>query len=55
MKAEGEGIVHKGELGAVRVGLAGAAEVAREAKAMDERLSAVGAGRRGFVVQEMVG
>jgi acyl-CoA synthetase (NDP forming) len=55
LKAEGEGIVHKTELGAVRVGLSGAAEVAGEAKAIDGRLSEAGVGRRGFVVQEMAG
>jgi acetyl coenzyme A synthetase (ADP forming)-like protein len=55
LKAEGEGIVHKTELGAVRVGLSGAAEVTREAQAMDARLSAAGVARRGFVVQAMAG
>lgn len=55
LKAEGEGIVHKTELGAVRTGLAGAEQVTAEARAMDERLDAAGATRRGFLVQEMAG
>jgi acetyl coenzyme A synthetase (ADP forming)-like protein len=55
LKAQGEGIVHKTELGAVRTGLAGEERVAEEAKTMDERLAAAGAKRRAFLVQEMVG
>jgi acetyl coenzyme A synthetase (ADP forming)-like protein len=55
LKAQGERIVHKTELGAVRAGLAGAAEVAEEARAMDDRLAGAGVERRAFLVQEMAG
>jgi len=55
LKAQGAGIVHKTELGAVRVGLAGADEVGEAARAMDERLAAAGATRGAFLVQEMAG
>ncbi len=55
LKAQGEGIVHKTELGAVRVGLAGAEQVGEEARAMDERLGAAGATRGAFLVQQMAG
>jgi acetyl coenzyme A synthetase (ADP forming)-like protein len=53
LKAQGDGIVHKTELGAVRVGLAGAEQVGEEAREMDERLSAAGATRSAFLVQQM--
>ena len=55
LKAEGTGIVHKTELGAVRTGLSGAEEVAREAAAMDERLGDEAIAGRSFLVQEMAG
>ncbi len=55
LKAQGEGIVHKTELGAVRVGLDGAQRVREEARAMDERLAAAGASRSAFLVQGMAG
>lgn len=53
LKAQGPDILHKTELGAVRVGLAGATEVSAEAKAIDERLDHVGIDRESFLVQEM--
>jgi acetate---CoA ligase (ADP-forming) len=55
LKAQGRGIVHKTELGAVRTGLAGGEEVRREAVEMDARLAAAGASREGFAVQRMAG
>jgi acetyl coenzyme A synthetase (ADP forming)-like protein len=54
LKAAGKDIVHKTEMGAVRVGLLGAAEVRREAEAMAERVASHGATLEGFVVQPMV-
>ena len=53
LKAQGPAILHKTELGAVSVGLAGSAEVSREAKAIDERLDHAGIERESFLVQEM--
>ncbi len=55
LKAEGRAILHKTELGAVRAGLAGPDEVAREARAMDERLAVTGVERERFLVQAMAG
>ncbi len=54
LKAEGPEIVHKTELGAVRVGLAGAIEVAAGARQMDDELARNGMERRSFTVQSMV-
>ena len=53
LKAVGPAIVHKTDLHAVRIGLAGAADVSWAAVHMDEALSAAGVERR-FIVQEMV-
>jgi acetyl coenzyme A synthetase (ADP forming)-like protein len=53
LKAQGEGILHKTELGAVRVGLSGAEQVAGEAAAMADRLAREGHAQPGFLVQEM--
>ncbi len=53
LKGAGEGLVHKTELGAVRVGLSGSEQVGREAEEMDRRLAAAGIERRSFIVQEM--
>ncbi len=55
LKAQGGEIVHKTELGAVKVGLEGAEQVASEARAMDERLAAAGVTRQAFLVQRMAG
>jgi len=53
LKALGERIVHKTDVGAVVTGLAGAEAVAAAARAMDERLAAAGQAREAFLVQEM--
>jgi acyl-CoA synthetase (NDP forming) len=54
LKASGREIVHKTDLGAVRVGLEGAAEVSWAAVEMDEALEREGVARQDFVVQAMV-
>jgi len=54
LKAEGPGIVHKTEAGAVRLGLRGGDVVVEAAAEMAERIRAHGNGPVGFVVQEMV-
>ena len=54
LKAQGPGILHKTELGGVRVGLAGREEVARAATEMGEALSAAGVEPEAFIVQSMV-
>ena len=54
LKAVGPGILHKSELGAVRTGLEGAAEVSWAAVEMDEALSSAGVEREAFIVQGMM-
>ncbi|MGN6257072.1 MAG: bifunctional acetate--CoA ligase family protein/GNAT family N-acetyltransferase [Solirubrobacterales bacterium] len=54
LKAQGAGILHKSELGAVAVGLSGAAEVEGAAKRMERALAAQGLVPEGFLVQQMV-
>jgi Acyl-CoA synthetase (NDP forming) len=54
LKAQGPGLLHKTEMGAVRIGLAGRAEVARAAEEMDEAIANAGGQRETFIVQEMV-
>jgi len=54
LKAFGERIVHKTELGAVAVGLATPAALAAAAEAMAARLGAAGVAAEGFLVQRMV-
>ncbi len=54
LKAFGPEIVHKTDLGAVELGLSGAAAVTRTAELMTQRLAAQGVKPEGFVVQEMV-
>lgn len=54
LKAAGPEIVHKTDLGAVKVDLKGAAEVSWAAVEMDEELAAGGVDRRSFIVQSMV-
>ena len=54
LKASGEGIVHKTELGAVELGLAGEQVVARAARRMSRRLRAAGTPAEGFVVQRQL-
>ena len=54
LKAQGPGLVHKTEMGAVRMGLAGGAEVTRAAEEMDEAIARAEAQRESFIVQAMV-
>ena len=54
LKAQGPGLLHKTETGAVRIGLSGGAEVSRAAEEMDEAIAGAGARRESFVVQAMV-
>jgi acetyl coenzyme A synthetase (ADP forming)-like protein len=53
LKAQGEGLLHKSDMGAVRIGLA-ADQVAQAAREMDETVEQAGARRDKFIVQEMV-
>ncbi|HYG71733.1 MAG TPA: acetate--CoA ligase family protein, partial [Actinomycetota bacterium] len=55
VKAFGPDIVHKTEVGAVRLGLRGPDQVATAAREMAERVSTAGLTLDGFVVQEMIG
>ncbi|MFC4584499.1 acetate--CoA ligase family protein [Sphaerisporangium corydalis] len=52
LKAYGPGLVHKSDAGAVRLGLASAADAAEAAAAMRERLAALGVEAAGFLVEE---
>ena len=54
LKAEGREIVHKTEIGAVRVGLHGAEEVTGAAAMIDDELGRAGVERERFLVQAMV-
>jgi acetate---CoA ligase (ADP-forming) len=54
LKAVGEGLVHKSDLGAVRLGLEGGEAVAAAAREIDAALNAGGHRREGFVVQRMI-
>jgi acetyl coenzyme A synthetase (ADP forming)-like protein len=54
LKAEGAQILHKTDLGAVRIGLADPTAVAGAAVQMDESLAAAGVARESFFVQAMV-
>jgi acetate---CoA ligase (ADP-forming) len=54
LKAVGPDIVHKTEVGAVRLGLTGPDAVSAAAADMAERVRAVGLSVEGFVVQEML-
>ena len=53
LKAQGPGILHKTEIGAVRVGLEGRLEVSRAAAEMGEALSAAAVEPDVFIVQSM--
>jgi acyl-CoA synthetase (NDP forming)/GNAT superfamily N-acetyltransferase len=53
LKAVGPDVVHKTELGAVALGLRGAARVAAAARRMEARLAEAGAACGGFLVQRM--
>jgi acetate---CoA ligase (ADP-forming) len=54
LKAQGEGILHKSDIGAVRIGLA-PDRVTAAAREMDEAITTHGATREKFIVQEMAG
>ena len=54
LKAFGEAIVHKSEVGAVAVGLADREALEREAEAMEARLAAAGVRADGFLLQAHV-
>jgi len=54
LKAQGPGLLHKTEMGAVRVGLSGSAEVTAAADEMDTAIAGVGGKRETFIVQAMV-
>jgi len=54
LKAQAPGLIHKTDVGAVRLGLAGAPSVEDEARAMARRLAAAGHEVTGFLVQPMV-
>ncbi len=54
LKAVGPKIVHKTDLGAVKTGLQGGAEVSWEATQIDESLTSAGLSREQFIVQRMV-
>jgi acetate---CoA ligase (ADP-forming) len=54
LKATGEGIVHKTELGAVQLGLAGEQQVRAAARSMSRRLRRRGITADGFLVQRQV-
>jgi acyl-CoA synthetase (NDP forming) len=54
LKATGGDILHKSDLGAVRLGLQGASEVVAAAREMDEALTKAGHHPDALIVQEMV-
>jgi acyl-CoA synthetase (NDP forming)/GNAT superfamily N-acetyltransferase len=54
LKAVGEGIVHKTDLGAVQIGLQGAQEVSRAARGMSRRLRRRGLPPEGYLVQRQI-
>ena len=53
LKAQGAALLHKSDLGAVRIGLAGGEDVARAAEEIDEALARAGVTRDSFLVQAM--
>jgi acetyl coenzyme A synthetase (ADP forming)-like protein len=55
LKAVADDLLHKTDVGAVQLGLAGASEVEAAAEAMAERVQQGGHRLRGFLVQEMAG
>jgi acyl-CoA synthetase (NDP forming) len=54
LKAIAEGLVHKSDLGAVRLGLEGESQVAAAAREIDAALAAAGHRTEGFIVQQMI-
>ena len=55
LKAEGEGIIHKTELGAVELGLDGEHDTQLAARRMSRRLRGAGLRPEGFVIQRQAG
>jgi acetyl coenzyme A synthetase (ADP forming)-like protein len=53
LKAQGPGLLHKSEMGAVRAGLSGGEAVRRAAGEMDAAVAAAGGERESFIVQAM--
>ena len=53
LKAQGAALLHKSDLGAVRIGLAGGEDAARAAEEIDEALARAGVTRDSFLVQAM--
>ena len=53
LKAQGPGLLHKSEMGAVRAPLSGAEEVRRAADEMDVAVAGAGGERESFIVQDM--
>ena len=53
LKGQGPGLLHKSEMGAVRVGLLGSEEVRAAAEEMDVAVNAAGGKRETFIVQSM--
>jgi acetate---CoA ligase (ADP-forming) len=53
LKAQGPGLLHKSEMGAVRAGLSGGDEVRLAAEEMDATVAERGAERESFIVQAM--
>jgi acetyl coenzyme A synthetase (ADP forming)-like protein len=53
LKAQGRGLLHKSEMGAVRADLSGSEEVRRAAEEMDAVVAAAGGERKSFIVQAM--
>jgi acetyl coenzyme A synthetase (ADP forming)-like protein len=54
LKASGPDIVHKSDVGAVRLGLSGSVAVTKAASEMADSIAAAGLSLEGFVLQEMV-
>ena len=54
LKGVAEGLLHKTESGAVKVGLSGDAQVGQEARLMAQKLKEQGFSAQGFLVQKMV-
>jgi acetyl coenzyme A synthetase (ADP forming)-like protein len=53
LKAQGPGLLHKSEMGAVRAGLSGGEQVRQAADEMDAAVTAAGGQRESFIVQAM--
>ena len=53
LKAQGPGLLHKSEMGAVRAGLSGGEEIRRAAEEMDAAVGSASGKRESFIVQGM--